>query len=102
MTADSIAARSRRALDDDSSHIIESAPIDAPARLPYSLGVLLESLLNEGGALVTGERVIAVASWTRRPSTARRHQVTRQAGPAAGDDITTSAVRPPRAPGRAP
>ncbi|MEV4078274.1 hypothetical protein ACGFJC_38570 [Nonomuraea fuscirosea] len=103
MTADSLGARSPRARDDESSDIIAIARIDGPARLPYSLEMLLESLLrHEDGELVTRARAIAVTSWSPRPSTARRCQFTSRAGPGAGLPITTSAVRPPQAPDGSP
>lgn len=49
---------------------LEASGIPAVARLPFSIKILLESLLrNEDGFVVTREDVIALANWDGRPST---------------------------------
>lgn len=72
MTTNSLDARGRLAVGDATYEVFRLGRVDGSALLPYSLNVLLESLLrNEDGVAVTVEQAGALAAWdpTAEPST---------------------------------
>ncbi|MEV0201227.1 aconitate hydratase [Nonomuraea sp. NPDC050691] len=74
MARNSFRARDRLTVDGRSYEMFRLDRLDAVARLPYSLKVLLENLLrHEDGTLVTAEQIGALSAWD--PAADRRTEI---------------------------
>jgi aconitate hydratase len=76
-SADSVGARAELRLGDTTYEIFRLAAVDGAQRLPFSLKILLESLLRtEDGANITADDIRALAAWDPSAEPSREIQFT--------------------------